>query len=218
MKCYFQHRAGVLGLLAATALLAACGSVLAPKAAVRPHDTTAAAAATRLPAVLCTARMTSGRPENDSRDSVLVRTVAQAQIRVTAHYAIGPDVKSGDASSHGQAMVWYYVNATPGYRVIVNVTASSRGQEGWCWTAFIPLARPKPTPKPDLSPVARKPVAPASPAAPAPSAHCRPLSDKGTCYEPGEYCRSDDHGMAGVAGDGKAIRCEDKDGWRWEPY
>lgn len=49
------------------------------------------------------------------------------------------------------------------------------------------------------------------------SAGCHPLSDEGTCYEPGEFCRNTDHGLSGVAGDGKAITCEDNDGWRWEP-
>jgi hypothetical protein len=57
---------------------------------------------------------------------------------------------------------------------------------------------------------------PAPPASPAP-ASCYPLSNKGTCYEPGEFCRNADHGKSGVAGDGKAIKCEDNDGWRWEP-
>lgn len=46
---------------------------------------------------------------------------------------------------------------------------------------------------------------------------CYPISDEGTCYEPGEYCRYDDEGTSGVAGDGEAITCEDNDGWRWEP-
>ena len=46
---------------------------------------------------------------------------------------------------------------------------------------------------------------------------CYPLSNEGTCYEPGEYCRKADHGTSGVAGDGEAITCEDNDGWRWEP-
>jgi hypothetical protein len=59
-------------------------------------------------------------------------------------------------------------------------------------------------------------VAPSHPAA-ATSAGCRPLSDEDTCYEPGEYCRDADHGASGIAGDGKAITCEDNDGWRWEP-
>jgi hypothetical protein len=49
------------------------------------------------------------------------------------------------------------------------------------------------------------------------SQSCYPISDEGTCYEPGEYCRDDDHGMTGRAGDGETITCEDNDGWRWEP-
>jgi hypothetical protein len=57
----------------------------------------------------------------------------------------------------------------------------------------------------------------ASPTQAAPPASCHPVSNEGTCYEPGEYCRDDDHGTSGVAGDGKAITCEDNDGWRWEP-
>ncbi|MCW2497976.1 hypothetical protein [Jatrophihabitans sp.] len=50
-----------------------------------------------------------------------------------------------------------------------------------------------------------------------PPAGCYPLTNSGNCYEPGEYCRSSDHGVTGVAGDGEAIRCEDNNGWRWEP-
>ena len=49
------------------------------------------------------------------------------------------------------------------------------------------------------------------------AANCSPMTDSGNCYEPGEYCRDDDHGASGVAGDGEAITCEDNDGWRWEP-
>lgn len=45
---------------------------------------------------------------------------------------------------------------------------------------------------------------------------CYPLTNGGNCYEPGEYCRDDDHGMSGIDGDGDAITCEDNDGWRWE--
>jgi hypothetical protein len=64
------------------------------------------------------------------------------------------------------------------------------------------------------------PVHTTAAAAPTPSAGptgCYPLSDEGTCYEPGEYCRDSDHGSSGVAGDGEAITCENNDGWRWEP-
>ncbi|HEU5004311.1 MAG TPA: hypothetical protein VFW71_16235 [Actinomycetota bacterium] len=53
-------------------------------------------------------------------------------------------------------------------------------------------------------------------AAPAPVG-CMPLTNSGGCYEPGEFCRTTDHGAQGVAGDGKTIVCEDNGGWRWEP-
>ncbi|MBO0692985.1 MAG: hypothetical protein J2P58_08815 [Acidimicrobiaceae bacterium] len=56
-----------------------------------------------------------------------------------------------------------------------------------------------------------------APTATSPTASCSPLSNEGTCYEPGEFCRESDHGMTGIAGDGDQIACEDNDGWRWEP-
>jgi hypothetical protein len=46
---------------------------------------------------------------------------------------------------------------------------------------------------------------------------CYPLSDSGSCYEPGEYCRDSDAGVTGLAGDGEQIICRDNDGLRWEP-
>jgi hypothetical protein len=78
------------------------------------------------------------------------------------------------------------------------------------------------TPAPPTTPAAATMAPSTAPAAPpttaaASPAGCHPLSDEGTCYEPGEYCRDDDHGVSGVAGDGEAIICEDNDGWRWEP-
>jgi cardiolipin synthase A/B len=63
--------------------------------------------------------------------------------------------------------------------------------------------QPKPTPPPTPAPT------------PAPTG-CHPRSSAGNCYEPGEYCSAADHGLTGVAGDGKTIVCEDNDGWRWE--
>ena len=80
-----------------------------------------------------------------------------------------------------------------------------------------------PTTAPAVTPTTAPAAAPTTAPAPAPTraapttAGCHPLSNEGTCYEPGEYCRDDDHGTSGVAGDGKAIICEDNDGWRWEP-
>jgi len=77
-----------------------------------------------------------------------------------------------------------------------------------------PMATPTPPPAPTVAP----PLAAAPPtAAPATPAGCYPLSNSGTCYEPGEFCRASDHGRTGRAGDGEAIICEYNNGWRWEP-
>jgi len=119
-------------------------------------------------------------------------------------------------------------DATPGTRVVVAVRVSRRGSAGSCQASFRPraaavsaVAAPaiQPAAPPSSAPAATQPAAPPSSASAAPTtaASCYPLSDEGTCYEPGEYCRDDDHGMSGVAGDGESIVCEDNDGWRWEP-
>jgi hypothetical protein len=75
-------------------------------------------------------------------------------------------------------------------------------------TAAAHHARPAPAPAPSQSAL---PPAPPSPAG------CYPLTNGGNCYEPGEFCRTSDHGMTGRAGDGETIVCEDNNGWRWEP-
>lgn len=72
------------------------------------------------------------------------------------------------------------------------------------------------------APSSTRAAAPTSPpvartSAPAAPAGCHPRTDAGHCYEPGERCRTSDAGVTGVAGDGKAIRCEENDGLRWEP-
>lgn len=74
-----------------------------------------------------------------------------------------------------------------------------------------------PQPAAATPPAQSTPAAPPAPPASTAPAGCSPLSDEGTCYKPGEYCRDDDHGASGVAGDGESIICEDNDGWRWEP-
>lgn len=79
-----------------------------------------------------------------------------------------------------------------------------------------PTTAPAPAPSTTTTaPPTTVPPPPPTTTAAAPS--CTPLSDEGTCYEPGEYCRDSDHGASGVAGDGESITCEDNDGWRWEP-
>lgn len=69
---------------------------------------------------------------------------------------------------------------------------------------------------PRSSPTPPPATVPAPPTSTAPVG-CHPLTNGGNCYEPGEYCRTSDHGVSGVAGDGEAIICEYNNGWRWEP-
>lgn len=71
--------------------------------------------------------------------------------------------------------------------------------------------KPRPRPRHSMTP------SPTPVAQPSTTASCYPLSNEGTCYEPGEFCRDSDHGATGLAGDGEKIVCEDNDGWRWEP-
>lgn len=81
-------------------------------------------------------------------------------------------------------------------------------------TTVPPTTAPPTTQAP---PVTQAPVITSPPVTAAPTASCYPLTNSGGCYEPGEYCRTSDHGKTGVAGDGEHIQCEDNNGWRWEP-
>jgi hypothetical protein len=92
-------------------------------------------------------------------------------------------------------------------------SASARAEiQGREYTSPPVTQTPAPTPTP--TPTTSTP-APTTPS-PTPTG-CYPLSNSGTCYEPGEYCRANDHGVSGVAGDGEAIICEYNNSWRWEP-
>jgi cardiolipin synthase A/B len=72
---------------------------------------------------------------------------------------------------------------------------------------------PPATTKPPTSPPPPPPPPPSSPT----TSGCYPIDDEGGCYEPGEYCRDNDHGSTGRSGNGQTIICEDKNGtWYWE--
>jgi cardiolipin synthase A/B len=60
------------------------------------------------------------------------------------------------------------------------------------------------------------PAAPPPPNTPT-ATGCTPIDNEGGCYEPKEYCRDDDHGATGRAGNGQTITCENVNGtWYWE--
>jgi len=143
---------------------------------------------------------------------------ATSKCLTSVQYAIATAARSaGNCTQIG------YVADNPGY--VMKATAAPplarvAAQAGpACRAADRPAtARPAtaqttPAPSPAQTTPAAQPEPPASTA----PAGCQPLSDEGTCYEPGEYCRDDDHGLSGVAGNGEPIICEDDDGWRWEP-
>jgi cardiolipin synthase A/B len=99
------------------------------------------------------------------------------------------------------------VTSAPAVLGVLNSALSSDISNGQ------PQARPS-TPAPATT---TPPAAAAPPATSPPTAGCTPIDDEGGCYEPGEYCRDDDHGTTGRAGDGATITCEDENGtWYWE--
>jgi len=66
-------------------------------------------------------------------------------------------------------------------------------------------------------PVHPMPVASTSSSGGSGGGGCHPTTSSGNCYQPGEFCSAAEHGETGVAGDGETIKCEDNNGWRWEP-
>jgi cardiolipin synthase A/B len=69
----------------------------------------------------------------------------------------------------------------------------------------------------DSDPATTTPPPSAAPPTSPTTSGCYPIDDEGGCYEPGEYCRDDDRGTSGRAGDGDTITCEEEGGgWFWE--
>jgi hypothetical protein len=163
----------------------------------------------------CHASAVIWRPADFTIAKIRVRTVAGAQVTASGPLAWlhggGAAIRAG---RNGIRTLRFRVsNATPGALVVISVNVSSSGSTGSCRARLRPRAAAvtAAAPAQPTSPPATQPPAPQ------PQASCYPISDEGTCYEPGEFCRDDDHGMTGLAGDGETIICEDNDGWRWEP-
>jgi hypothetical protein len=70
---------------------------------------------------------------------VRVRTVAGAKVFTVAHYKTVNRAYYRLASSAGRATVGYYVSgATPGYKVVVDITVVTGHQANSCSTSFTP--------------------------------------------------------------------------------
>ena len=217
----------VIALAVVALLTAACGSS-APKLAgtisAPTPPPTVVPAVSKSPLV-CHAQATRPRPRDHTTVGIRVSTVAQAWVTATdALSLLNGQNASGRASAQGQRTLWFRVgNATPGVRVVIDVRTSRQGQKGTCEASFLPraaLAAAVQPPQP-AAPSAHPAPPPTTTAPPAPppttAASCHPLTNSGKCYEPGEFCRNSDHGVTGLAGDGETIKCEDNNGWRWEP-
>lgn len=87
----------------------------------------------------CTASVSNGHPADYTTTDVKVRTAAGAEVFTVAHYKTVNRAYFRVAGSGGRATVGYYVSgATPGYRVVVDVTVVSGHQANSCSTSFTP--------------------------------------------------------------------------------
>ena len=205
------------GLLAI--LAAACGSS-APRASTPIPASPAATitpAAGRLP-LACHAQSTNARPRDHTMVGIRVRTVAKANVTATESAPAGQHA-AGRASAKGKRTLWFRVgDAMPGAQIVIEVHVSRHGRKGACQASFHPRSVPVPAAAPAQPTASPSPTPSPTQALPSPAAAaCYPLSNSGTCYEPGEFCRESDHGVSGVAGDGEKIICQYNNGWRWEP-
>jgi hypothetical protein len=163
---------------------------------------------TSAPPLTSTASVTRKHPVIGTKVGILVSTAPRARITAVAHFDTGDHKKTARADATGLHNFWFPTDsATPGYRVWVDVHVAANGQTHTSRTWFTPRQKPPP-PQPAPAPTT---------AAPPASSGCHPKTDSGNCYEPGQFCRTSDHGVSGVAGNGEAIICEDNNGWRWEP-
>jgi hypothetical protein len=182
-----------------------------------------ATAMARGSALPCRAQASSNQPRDHTSVTINVHTAAKVKVTATSRGApLRNKTITGSSNAQGIWRFRFRIGAlTPGTRVVVTVHVSRPSASGTCQASFRPRATavsaaPAPATQPAASP-SPAPAATQPATTPTTAASCYPISDEGTCYEPGEYCRDDDHGASGVAGDGENIVCEDNDGWRWEP-
>lgn len=198
--------------VAAAVVLAAAGCTSTPHSAPLSTATSAPASAVTptLAPLTSSASVTRQHPIIGRMVGVVVATLPDARITITAHFPAGDRTKTARANRTGLHTFWFQTaGATPGHRVRVDVHVYAHGQERSSRAWFTPRHKPPPPPPPPPVPAASSPAA-----APA---GCYPTTSTGHCYEPGEFCPHADAGMKGVAGNGEAIICEDNNGLRWEP-
>jgi uncharacterized protein (DUF58 family) len=206
----------VAAVLAGVAVLAAaCGGNTPNAAATSPDTPSVAVTPVVVASLKCHASATRPEVAQDATVGIKVRTVAHAKLVAIYDKSLVTGKPTAQASARGRRTLWFRTTgAKPGSRIFIDVSVSRHDRAGACHTSF----RLRPRAAVAVAPTPR-PTRPAMPPTSPPPTHaaCFPVSDEDTCYQPGEFCRDSDHGASGVAGDGESIRCEDNDGWRWEP-
>lgn len=101
--------------------------------------TWASASAARSKPLPCHARMSTSRPADDTTTIVEVKSVAKARVTTVAHYRTVNREHHGRTNRHGRAGIPYFISgATPGFRVVVDVTVRWPHRSGSCQTSFTP--------------------------------------------------------------------------------
>jgi hypothetical protein len=102
---------------------------------------TALAKATPDTALKCNTWPSDRHPADYTTVVIRVRTAPHASITTAAHYKTTTNTKHRTAGDHGHKNVRYYISgATPGYKVVVDVTTSRSGVNGHCSTSFSPVS------------------------------------------------------------------------------
>jgi hypothetical protein len=101
----------------------------------------AAAAATHVAALPCSASMSNSHPRQYTTIKVNVHTAAFAGVTTVAHYRTTNTKHHGTAGRRGNVSISYYISgATPGYKVKVSVSVVKGSRRGSCSTSFTPHA------------------------------------------------------------------------------
>ena len=195
----------VTTVLAAAVLLGACSSALSPNGSPVQTPTTANGASIQTPT---TASACSGQASPAALPNVVGQKLGDAtdgpllcfNVTTATANTDGHNVMDDPANSVNQ---WVITALSP-----VPGTKVSASQAVTLNVKYNQTSAPVTVQRVTTIPVT---------AAPATAARCYPLTNSGGCYEPGEFCRTSDHGASGVAGDGEKVTCRDNNGWRWEP-
>jgi hypothetical protein len=87
----------------------------------------------------CHASMSNSHPADYTTTKVLVRTASRAGVTTVAHYRTVKRKHHKTANIKGRVKVPYYISgATPGYKVVVDVSVKKGSRTGSCKTSFTP--------------------------------------------------------------------------------